>query len=120
MKPKTIKEYVILLTIVGGIILPVIGFALFLTDRGSPVLFESIGIAVAVLLVVLFWLGLGLLGIIRMVGKAFIIAGVVCMIRKPIAGIVCLLFGVMCFFAALWIKRGAAKEGSRIDGRNLR
>lgn len=98
--PKTVKEFFVLAAIVGGLVLPVIGFLLFFTNRGSPFVFASIAITVALLLGILFWFGLGLAGILRAIGTALIASGVVCLVFKPLASLVCLLIGFACRFAA--------------------
>lgn len=115
MKPKTFKEFLVLVAIAVGILLSVIGFALFVTDRGSAIIFESIGITVALLLGILFWFGLGLAGLLRVLGIALITSGVVCMMRKPFAGIVCLLIGIGCRLAAFWMTRHIYQRGSRSE-----
>jgi len=101
--PKTLKEFVVVAAIAGGIVLPVIGFWLFFTDRGSPVVFASIALAVALLLGILFWFGLGLAGILRGAGTALIASGIVCLVFRPLGSLVCLLTGIACRCAAFRI-----------------
>jgi len=93
--------------------LSVVGFGLYFTDRGSPVIFESIGITVFLLLGILFWFGLGLAGILRVVGLALIVSGIVCVVRKPLPSIVCLLIGIACRLFALWMTRHLRETDSR-------
>ncbi len=113
MKPKSFKDVLVLVAMIGGILLSVIGFALFFTDRGSPIIFESIVIAVALMLGILFWLGLGLTGILRVVGIALIASGLFCMMTKTIPAIVCLLIGIACRLAAFWMTRHMRQGSSR-------
>ena len=105
MKIKSYRDVLALVALVGGIVLPVIGFVLFFTDRGSPLIFESIGITVFLLLWLLAWLGLGLAGILRCVGVALIWSGLLCMVFKPLPSILCLLVGIACRLAAVWVTR---------------
>jgi hypothetical protein len=98
--PKTIKDFFVLAAIIGGTVLPAIGFLLYFTDRGSPVIFNSIAITVAIFFGILLWFGLGLAGILRAIGTALITSGVVCLMPRPVAGLVCLLIGIVCRLAA--------------------
>jgi len=93
------------MAVIGGIVLSVTGFVLFFTDRGTPIVFESIGITVALMLGLLFWFGLGLAGILRCVGLALIASGLACIVFKPLPSIGCLLVGIACRLAALWVTR---------------
>jgi len=102
---KSYKDVLVLIAVVGGIILPITGFTLFLTNRGSPVIFESIGVTVFLLLGILFWFGLGLAGILRVLGIALIASGLICIIRRPLPAIACLLIGIVCRLAAFWLTR---------------
>ena len=63
--PKTVKEFLVLAATSGGIVLPIVGFLLFFSDRGSPVVLAFIAITVALLLGILFRFGLGLAGVLR-------------------------------------------------------
>jgi hypothetical protein len=110
--PKTFKEFVVLVSIVAGIIVPAIGFLLYFTDRGSPMAFASIAFIVALQLGILFWFGVGLVGILRMIGTALIVSGLVCLLPKPLAGIVCLVIGFTSHCAAFQMA-GNANNGSR-------
>jgi hypothetical protein len=89
--------------IAAGIVLPIVGFVLFFTDRGSRVVFTSIGITMFLLFWILFWFGLGLAGILRTVGTALIWSGLVCLVFRPFAAVACLLIGIACRFAAFRI-----------------
>ena len=113
VKPNRIKEFLVWVATVGGIVLAVIGFVLFFTDRGGPVIFRAIGIGLAVLFGILIWFGLGLRGILRAVGTALIAVGIICMMRKPLAGSVCLLVGIACRLAAVWMTRHIRQSDSR-------
>jgi len=113
MKIKSYKDALVLVALVGGIVLPVIGFALYFTDHGSPVIFESLGISVFLLLGILFWFGLGLVGILRTIGVALIASGLVCVAFKPLPSIVCLLIGIACRLAASRMTRHIHQTDSR-------
>ena len=117
MKIKSYRDVLALVALVGGIVLPVIGFVLFFTDRGSPFIFESIGITVFLLFGLLAWLGLGLVGILRALGLSLIASGLfcICMNAKPLPSVVCLLVGIACRLAAFWMTR----HTRRIDSRKI-
>lgn len=110
--PKTTKDFLVLAAIAGGIIFPAIGFALFFTGRGNPVVFTFIGIAAALMLGILFWFGLGLAGILRVIGKALIPSGAVCLLTKPLAGLVILLIGFASYFTGTRMQESIHQNGS--------
>ncbi len=110
MRIKSYKDVLVLVALVGGILLSVVGFVLYFTDSGSPLIFESIGITVFLFFGILAWLGLGVLGIIRAIGTALIIVGIVGILRKPIVGVVCLLSGFVCRYFVFWMTRDSAAE----------
>jgi uncharacterized membrane protein len=113
MKITSYKDVLVLMALVGGILLSVAGFVLFFTDHGSPVILESIGITVALMLGILFWFGLGLAGILRAVGYALVASGVFCIVFKPLPSVVCLLVGIACRLAAAWVTRHIRQSDSR-------
>ena len=115
MKIKSYRDVLALVALVGGIVLPAIGFVLFFTDRGSPLIFESIGVTVFLLFWILAWLGLGLAGILRVLGLALIPSGLfcLCMNARPLPSVVCLLVGVACRLAAFWLTRHTRHTDSR-------
>lgn len=119
-KPKTAKDFLALIAIGGGVLFPAIGFGLYFTGHGSLVVFDGIAIIVALLLALLFWLGLGFVGIVRMIGKSLIISGVVCVLFKPITGLELILLGVACNSATLLLTRRARQEGNGQENKGQR
>ena len=115
MKIKSYKDILVLVALVGGTALSVAAFTLYFTDRSSAVIFEAIGIMVFLLLGILFWFGLGLVGILRALGLALIASGLfcICMKCKPLPSFVCLVVGIACRLAAFWLTRRTRQTDSR-------